>query len=216
MDIDSITIAAVDVRYVRARNIRHLKAMVKTHRCDWCGTDPLVVRYHDEEWGVPEHDSIALFERLILEGMQAGLAWITVLRKRERMRETFLGFDPVRLAATDEQHVGQWLADPGIIRHRGKLEAMVANARAMLEMTGSLDEFLWSFVGNAPQQNHWQSLKEIPAQTATSASMAKALKRLGFRFVGPTTCYAFMQSAGLVNDHLVACPANKICADLAL
>ena len=190
--------------------------MVKTRRCDWCGTDPLVVRYHDEEWGIPEHDSIALFERLVLEGMQAGLAWITMLRKRERMSETFLGFDPARLAATDEQHVGQWLADPGIIRHRGKLEAMVANARAMLEMTGSLDEFLWSFVGNAPQQNHWKSLKEIPAQTATSAAMAKALKRLGLRFVGPTTCYAFMQSAGLVNDHLVACPARKICADLAL
>lgn len=189
--------------------------MVKTRRCDWCGTDPLYIRYHDHEWGVPEHDSSALFERLVLEGMQAGLSWITVLRKREHMREVFLDFDPVRLAATNAEDVGRWLEDAGLIRHRGKLEAMVNNARVMLELAGSLDATLWSFVEATPQQNHWQSLNEVPAQTATSVAMAKELKKLGFQFVGPTTCYAFMQSAGLVNDHLVFCPAHKACADLS-
>lgn len=189
--------------------------MVKSHRCDWCGTDPLYVRYHDEEWGIPERGSIALFERLVLEGMQAGLSWITVLKKRERMRELFLEFDPVRLAATDETSVLAWLEDAGIIRHRGKLEAMVGNARAMLEMDEPFDTFLWSFVDGTPVQNQWCSLAEVPAQTPASVAMAKALKQKGFRFVGPTTCYAFMQSAGFVNDHVISCPAHKTCADLA-
>ncbi len=138
-----------------------------------------------------------------------------MLRKREHMREVFLDFDPVRLAATNAQQIDRWLEDAGLIRHRGKLEAMVNNARVMLELPGSLDDTLWSFVDATPQQNHWQSLKEVPAQTAASVSMAKVLKKLGFRFVGPTTCYAFMQSAGLVNDHLLSCPAHKSCPDLS-
>ena len=184
-------------------------------RCGWCGTNPLYVRYHDEEWGVPERDSLALFERLVLEGMQAGLSWLTILKKREHMRSAFYGFDPVRLAVAGPGDIDLWLQDPGVIRNRRKLEALVGNARAMLKMRQPLAEFLWSFVGGIPAQNGWRTLTEVPSETPTSRKMAAELKRSGFRFVGPTICYAFMQSAGLVNDHLIDCSAHARCAALA-
>lgn len=187
--------------------------MVKTGRCDWCGEDPLYVAYHDEEWGVPVADHRALFERLMLEGMQAGLSWYTVLKKREHMRRRFFHFDPVALADHGEAAVPEWLTDAGLIRHRGKLEALVSNARACLELEEPLAHFLWSFVEGRPVQNRWKSLSEVPAQTPESVAMSKSLKRAGFRFVGPTICYAFMQSAGLVNDHLVGCPRHGPCRD---
>ncbi len=184
-------------------------------RCGWCKADPLYIRYHDEEWGVPVHDARALLERLVLEGMQAGLSWLTVLRKRAHMRAVFFGFDPQRLAVATPRHMQAWLQDPGVIRHRGKLHAMVGNAQAMLALPEPFERFIWSFVDGTPVQNHPQTLAQVPATTATSVAMAKALKARGFRFVGPTTCYAFMQSAGLVNDHLVGCPAHARCAALA-
>lgn len=184
-------------------------------RCGWCGADPLYIRYHDEEWGVPEHEPLALFERLALEGMQAGLSWLTVLKKRPHMQAVLYGFDPVRLAVAGPRDVESWLQDPGLIRHRGKLEALPVNARAMLRMREPFAEYLWSFVGGAPIQNRWRSLSEVPSAIPASREMAAALKSRGFRFVGPTVCYAFMQAAGLVNDHLVGCPAHAKCAALA-
>lgn len=183
-------------------------------RCDWCEGDPLYIRYHDEEWGVPERESLALFERLALEGMQAGLSWRTILAKRAHMQSVFYGFDPVRLAVAGAWDIENWLKDSRVIRHRGKLEALLANARAMLKMQEPFGEFLWSFVGGTPIQNRWRALSEVPSTTPASRAMADALKRRGFRFVGPTICYAFMQSAGLVNDHLVGCAAHARCAAL--
>jgi DNA-3-methyladenine glycosylase I len=191
--------------------------MVKTtskERCPWCTSDPLYIAYHDQEWGIPEQGEQALFERLVLEGMQAGLSWFTILKKRARMRERFFGFDPQRLAASGERELVSWLQDPGLIRHRGKLEAMVGNARRVVELQGGFAELLWSFVEGAPQQNGFRSMNEVPSETQASRSMARELKKQGFRFVGPTTCYAFMQSAGLVNDHLVTCDAHDACRDL--
>lgn len=185
--------------------------MVKARRCGWCGDDPLYVAYHDFEWGVPETNPGALFERLVLEGMQAGLSWYTILKKRETMKERFFAFDPRRLARAGEAEVRAWLDDPGIIRHRGKLEAMISNARACLE----LDDFaglVWSVVDGAPRINRWRQLRSVPSETLESRQLAGILKSSGFRFVGPTTCYAFMQSAGLVNDHLVTCPAHERCS----
>lgn len=180
-------------------------------RCSWCGNDPLYVAYHDQEWGVPEFADDALYERLVLEGMQAGLSWLTILRKRAHMRERFHGFDPRKLARVGTDEIADWLQDPGIIRHRGKLAAMVANAQAMAEMAAGLGEFVWSFVDGKPQQNHRRTLDDVPAETVVSKAMAKALKQAGFRFVGPTTCYALMQSAGLVNDHVLSCHAYELC-----
>ncbi len=180
-------------------------------RCDWCGTDPLYIRYHDEEWGVPERGEQPLFERLILEGMQAGLSWLTVLKKRDRMREAFLGFDIEALAAADAHLMAEWLADPGLIRNRAKLASVVTNAQATLALPNSLSEQVWSFVDGVPKQNRWRRQGEVPSQTDASVAMSKSLKKLGFRFVGPVICYAFMQSAGLVNDHLVDCPAHSKC-----
>jgi DNA-3-methyladenine glycosylase I len=177
-------------------------------RCPWCGSDPLYVAYHDEEWGVPVVDDRKLFEKLILEGAQAGLSWITVLRRRESYRRAFEGFDPVKLAAWGEDEVAARLADPGIIRNRLKVESAVSNARAWLEHfpgDGELAAFLWSFVDGAPVQNRPASLADLPAETPASRAMSRELKRRGFRFVGPTICYAFMQSMGMVNDHLVGC-----------
>ena len=181
-------------------------------RCPWCGSDPLYVDYHDNEWGVPVADERALFERLILEGMQAGLSWLTVLRKRQRMKTLFHGFDPERLASCGEEEVNRWLADPGIIRHRGKLTAMTGNARSLLNMNGTFAGFIWSFVDGVPQQNAFSTLSAVPSSTEASRAMARCLKEKGFRFVGPTICYAFMQSAGLVNDHLTSCPGHARCA----
>lgn len=183
-------------------------------RCSWCTADPLYVAYHDEEWGVPVADEQALFERLVLEGMQAGLSWLTVLRKRARMRTRFHEFQPGKLAAVEAAEIEDWLADPGLIRHRGKLEAMVANAKRVIAMEGRFVELVWSFVDGQPQQNGFARPADVPGETEASQSMAKQLKQEGFRFVGPTTCYAFMQSAGLVNDHLTSCDDFQRCGTI--
>ena len=174
-------------------------------RCWWAGDDPLYVAYHDTEWGRPVHDDRALFEKLCLEGFQAGLSWLTILRKREHFREVFCGFDPQRVAAFDDSDVARLLGDAGIVRNRAKIEATIGNARAMADVE-SLDELVWSFAptaGPAPVRPG-----DIPTQTSESKALSKELKRRGFRFVGPTTVYAFMQSMGLVNDHLADCPAR--------
>lgn len=177
-------------------------------RCPWPGRDPLYVTYHDQEWGVPLRDDARLFEFLMLEGAQAGLSWITVLRKRENYHKALHGFDPQRIARYTEQDLTRLLADPGIIRNRLKCEAMIGNARAFLELQakeGSFADFLWQFVDGQPILNHWRSMAEVPASTPVSDRMSKELKRRGFRFVGSTICYAHMQATGMVNDHLVDC-----------
>ncbi|AHM03864.1 DNA-3-methyladenine glycosylase [Roseibacterium elongatum DSM 19469] len=177
-------------------------------RCGWCGTDPLYVAYHDTEWGVPERDSRALWEKLILDGFQAGLSWITILRKREAFRDAFAGFDPEVIAAWGEPEVLRLLENPGIVRHRGKIEATIGNARAFLEMEegrGFADR-MWDYVDGTPIQNRWTTLAEVPAFTPLSEGISKDLKRAGFRFCGPTIVYAWMQATGLINDHLVGCP----------
>lgn len=176
-------------------------------RCPWCGTDPLYVAYHDAEWGVPLRDPRALWECLILEGFQAGLNWITILRKRETFRAAFAGFQPDIIANWGEAEVLRLLADPGIIRHRGKIEATIAGAQAYLriEAREGFAPFLWAHVDGQPQQNRRASMAEVPAQTPQSLALSKALKAEGFKFCGPTITYAFMQAAGLVNDHLTTC-----------
>ena len=177
-------------------------------RCGWVGDDPLYQAYHDEEWGVAIYDDRALFELLMLECFQAGLAWITILRKREAFRAAFVGFDPERVAAFEEADIARLLADPGIVRHRGKIEATIAAARLWLkimEAPNGFSNLIWSFVDGKPRQNAWRSLAEVPASTPESVAMSRALKKQGFRFCGPTICYAFMQAAGLVNDHTVDC-----------
>jgi DNA-3-methyladenine glycosylase I len=178
-------------------------------RCRWVPlADPLYVAYHDEEWGLPSHDERHLFELLVLEGAQAGLSWSTILRKREGYRRAFAGFDVERVARFGAKDVERLLADPGIVRNRLKVESAVANAKATLAVRdelGSLAAYLWGFVDGRPLRNRWQTLAEIPAQTSESRAMSKDLKRRGFRFVGPTVCYAFMQAVGLVNDHVVDC-----------
>lgn len=189
--------------------------MVKMPRCAWCGDDPLYVAYHDEEWGVPVSDASALFERLMLEGMQAGLSWYTVLKKREHMQRSFFGFDPVALSSRGRRALPHWLKDAGLIRHRGKLEALVSNARLCRQMGAGFADFVWSFVDHAPVQNRWRSAADVPSETDASRAMSRELRRAGFRFVGPTICYAFMQSAGLVNDHLEDCHRHRPCARLA-
>lgn len=177
-------------------------------RCGWVTLDPLYLAYHDEEWGVPVHDDRHLFEMLILEGAQAGLSWITILKHREGYRRAFEGFDPERIARYGEADVARLLADPGIIRNRAKVASTIKNARAYLalvEETGSLDAFLWPFVGGAPKVNRRRSLRDIPAETAESKALSKELKRRGFGFVGSTICYAFMQAVGMVDDHVLTC-----------
>jgi DNA-3-methyladenine glycosylase I len=177
-------------------------------RCDWAGDDPLMTGYHDLEWGVPVYDDRTLFEFLILEGAQAGLSWSTILRKRDGYRRAFAGFDPGQVARFDEEKVWELLADPGIVRNRRKIEATIGNARAfrtVQEERGSFDAYVWGLVGGAPVQNCWHSLGELPAQTPVSKAMSLDLARRGFRFVGPTICYAFMQAVGMVNDHVVDC-----------
>jgi DNA-3-methyladenine glycosylase I len=171
-------------------------------RCAWVPeADPLYVTYHDEEWGVPSRDERHLFEHVVLEGAQAGLSWSTILRKRENYRRAFAGFDPQRVARLDPEEL---LGDAGIVRNRLKVESAIANARAWLEQDDPVG-LLWSFVGGSPKVNRWKALADIPAQTDESTAMSKELKRRGFRFIGPTTCYAFMQACGLVNDHTVDC-----------
>ncbi|MFO1429182.1 MAG: DNA-3-methyladenine glycosylase I [Candidatus Competibacteraceae bacterium] len=177
-------------------------------RCAWSGNDPLYIAYHDEEWGVPVHDDSKLFEMLVLDGAQAGLSWLTILRKREYYRRAFDNFDPQKVANYDAGRVNQLLLDPGIVRNRLKIESAVKNAQAVLrvqEQFDSLDAFLWRFVEFKPRQNAWKSLAEIPTRKPESDAMSKELKRLGFSFVGSTICYAFMQAAGMVNDHVVDC-----------
>lgn len=164
--------------------------------------------YHDREWGVPVHDDRILFEHLVLDGAQAGLSWAMILDKRERYREVFDHFDPRRVAAYGPRKVEALLGDPGIVRNRGKIEAAIGNAKALLAVQkefGSFDAYIWRFVGGAPRQNAWRSLAQIPARTPESEAMSQDLKQRGFRFVGPTICYAFMQAAGMVNDHTVGC-----------
>jgi DNA-3-methyladenine glycosylase I len=173
-------------------------------RCEWAGTDPLYVAYHDDEWGVPMRDPHRLFELLCLEGAQAGLAWITILRKRDGYRGAFDGFDPVRMAAYTDADRERLMADVRIVRNRAKIDAFIGNARAVLEVN-DFSELTWSFVGGTPTINHWRTVAEVPATTPVSEEMSRELRRRGFKFVGPTICYAFMQSAGLVDDHVVSC-----------
>ena len=177
-------------------------------RCGWGESDPLYVRYHDEEWGVPVHEDRRLFEFLILEGAQAGLSWLTILRKRENYRRAFDQFDPVKIARYQQEKIARLLADEGIIRNRLKINATVTNAAAFLKVQeefGSFDTYIWQFVNNQATKNRRLSLKEIPAKTVESDAMSKDLSRRGFKFVGSTICYAFMQACGLVNDHIVSC-----------
>lgn len=177
-------------------------------RCGWAGSDPLYVKYHDEEWGVPVHDDRHFFEMLILEGAQAGLSWITILRKRERYRKVFAGFDPRRVARFDEDKVTRLLDDPGIVRNRLKVAATVRNARAFLDLQrefGSFDTYIWRFVDGRPIRTTRRSLADIPATTPQSDAMSRDLKKRGFTFVGSTICYAFMQATGLVDDHVAGC-----------
>jgi DNA-3-methyladenine glycosylase I len=177
-------------------------------RCAWCGEDPLYTAYHDREWGVPLHDDRTLFEFLVLEGAQAGLSWITILRKRDNYRQAFEGFDIQKVAGFDEKRILKLLADPGIVRNRMKIEAAVQNARAALDIQkryGSLDTFFWRYVDGRPVQNAWCDISRIPARTDLSLKISKDLKQLGCRFVGPTICYALMQAIGMVNDHVVDC-----------
>jgi DNA-3-methyladenine glycosylase I len=183
------------------------RAAKQVSRCAWART-PLSIAYHDEEWGVPVHDDRTLFEFLILEGAQAGLSWETILRKRDAYRECFAGFDPAAVARFTPARVERILRNPGIVRNRLKVASAVANAKATLAVQaehGSLDAFLWTFVGGRPKVNRWRSHRQVPAQTPESEAMSRALTKRGFRFVGPTICYAFMQAVGMVDDHMLDC-----------
>jgi DNA-3-methyladenine glycosylase I len=182
-----------------------------TERCPWCGTDPLYVAYHDGEWGVPLRDGRALWEALVLEGFQAGLSWITILRKREAFRAGFAGFVPEVVAGWGEAEVARLLSDPGIVRHRGKIEGAIRSARAFLEVEAreGFSGYVWTHVDGRPVQNAPRSMADVPTETAVSRALSKQLRKDGFAFCGPTTVYAFMQAAGLVNDHLLGCPARE-------
>ncbi len=186
-------------------------------RCGWVGQDPIYERYHDTEWGVPEYDSRALWEKLILDGFQAGLSWITILKKRENFRVAFAGFDPDVIATWGEADIARLLQDAGIVRHRGKIAATITNAQAwqQLEAQGGFDQFVWNYVGGAPLQNRWTHLDQVPAQTPLSQQLSKDLKKAGFRFCGPTIVYAWMQAVGMVNDHLITCPCHARVAAMA-
>lgn len=189
-----------------------------TERCDWCLGDPLYLVYHDKEWGVPCRDDRALFELMILEGMQAGLSWLTILRKREAFRSAFLNFDPKVIAHFDNEDRQRLLSDAGIVRNRAKIDATIGNAQALLALEAEGTRFadwIWETVDGRPKQNHWRTLSEVPASTPLSKTLSKRLLQAGFRFVGPTICYAWMQAAGLVNDHIVTCPRHEACAALA-
>ena len=177
-------------------------------RCDWATSDPLSIRYHDKEWGVPLHDDWRLFEFLILEGAQAGLSWITILRKRDEYRKAFANFDPRKVAKFGDPQITKLLHNSGIVRNRLKIAAAIDNAKAFLAVQqefGTFDRFVWSFTNGKVVQNRWRRLAELPAQTPKSQALSRELKRRGFRFVGPTICYAFMQAVGMINDHLIGC-----------
>jgi len=198
--------------YSGRRTGKHMRRLQKmSERCGWVGAEEIYLTYHDEEWGVPERDSRALWEKLILDGFQAGLSWITILKKRENFRRAFAGFDPNVIAGWGESEVLRLLSDPGIVRHRGKIEATIGNARAwqVIQAREGFDRFLWGYVDGAPIVNHWKRLEEVPAQTPLSVRISKDLKAAGFRFCGPTIVYAFMQAVGMVNDHLVTCPQHQ-------
>lgn len=187
-------------------------------RCEWAGSDPLYIAYHDTEWGVPVHGDRLLFEFLVLEGAQAGLSWITVLRKRERYREVFDRFDPEKVAKYTKRKIEKLLQDPGIIRNRLKVASAIRNAKAFLKVVeefGSFDRYIWQFTNGQPVQNRWKTMKDIPAETAASRAMSKDLKERGFNFVGPTICYAHMQATGMVNDHVVSCFRFREVASMA-
>jgi DNA-3-methyladenine glycosylase I len=181
---------------------------MEQHRCAWCGSDPLYVAYHDEEWGVPVHDEVTLFEFLTLEGAQAGLSWITILKKRENYRKAFDGFDIQKIAQDDDAKIQALLQNPGIVRNRLKVASVIKNARVVLQIQeefGSFDAFIWRYVDGKPRQNAWKTLSEIPPHTPESDAMSKDLKKRGCSFVGSTICYAFMQAVGMVNDHTTDC-----------
>ncbi len=177
-------------------------------RCAWVNDDPLYINYHDHEWGVPIHDDRLLFEFLILEGAQAGLSWITVLKKRDNYRKCFDHFDPKKIAQYNDKKIAELLNNPGIIRNRLKINAAVTNAKAYLQVKqewGSFSDYIWHFVDGKPIKNHWKSIKQLPSKSAISDAMSKDLKKRGFKFVGSTICYAYMQAVGMVNDHIVDC-----------
>lgn len=179
-------------------------------RCGWCGQEQIYVDYHDAEWGVPEWNARALWEKLILDGFQAGLSWITILKKRDAFRAAFRGFEPDEIAQWGEDDILRCLADPGIVRHRGKIEATIKNARAyqVIHQREGFDRYLWRYMGGTPLQNKWESLDQVPAHTPLSTQISKDLKKEGFGFCGPTIVYAWMQAVGMVNDHLVSCPRH--------
>jgi DNA-3-methyladenine glycosylase I len=190
----------------------------RLHRCPWPKDDPLYVAYHDKEWGVPEYDDRALYEKLVLDGFQAGLSWITILRKRENFRRAFDGFDPEKIARYDKRKIAALMKDQGIVRNRLKIEGAVLSARAWLEVMEKSDGFsalLWDFVDGRPKVNRFRSTAQIPAETALSRAMSKELSARGFKFCGPTIVYAFMQAVGMVNDHLVKCHRHEACQKLA-
>jgi DNA-3-methyladenine glycosylase I len=190
----------------------------RTVRCPWCGDDPLYVDYHDREWGVPVRDDRTLFEFLTLEGAQAGLSWLTILRKREAYRRAFAGFDPARVASWGDDDAARLMADPGIVRNRLKIEAAIGNARAFLDVQqefGTFADYIWRFVDGRPIQGSSRSIAEVPATTPLAETISRDLKQRGFRFVGPTIVYAHMQATGMVNDHLVACFRQRQVAALA-
>jgi DNA-3-methyladenine glycosylase I len=182
-----------------------------TERCSWCGTEPIYVNYHDTEWGVPEWDARALWEKLILDGFQAGLSWITILKKRDNFRAAFANFDPDPIAKWGEADVMRLLENPGIIRHRGKIEATIGNAKAYQKIHSNegFDNFLWGYVDGQPLQNNPRTMADVPASTPLSEQISKDLRKAGFRFVGPTIVYAFMQAVGMVNDHVTTCHRHK-------
>jgi DNA-3-methyladenine glycosylase I len=194
-----------------------LEAQDRLPRCPWPKSDPIYVAYHDEEWGVPEFDDRALYEKLILDGFQAGLSWITILRKRDNFRRAFDGFEPERIAGYGAKKVAALMADPGIVRNRAKIEGAILSARAYLDVMERGPGFsarLWDFLDGHPKTNRFRSVSQIPAQTALSQQISKELARLGFKFVGPTIVYAFMQAVGMVNDHLVKCYRHAACREL--
>jgi DNA-3-methyladenine glycosylase I len=183
-------------------------------RCAWCGDDPLYVHYHDTDWGVPEYDSRALWEKLVLDGFQAGLSWITILRKRESFRAAFHGFHPEIIANWGQDDVARLLGDAGIVRHRGKIEGTILSAQAYLRVQEqqTFSDYIWQFVGGVPVQNRLRSMADVQAATDVSTAMSKQLKKDGFKFCGPTIVYAFMQACGLVNDHMIDCPQHEVVA----
>lgn len=195
-----------------------MEQLADNKRCGWCSNDPMYMSYHDNVWGRPEYNSRELFEKLCLDGQQAGLSWITILRKQKNYQEAFAQFVPEKIAEFDDAKVEELMQNPGIVRNRLKVNSIIRNAKAYLAYEqkfgkDSFSPFLWAFVGGKPIVNQWSSMRQVPAETVESQAMSKALKKLGFNFVGPTICYAFMQAVGMVNDHLVSCPAYQQCRE---